>query len=97
MTVERIIKGWSTPQRDEVFRREYEALSKISIDFAVMEKAKNVLVVEGDYPSTVYPWLNLAPRGILVKWVPQKEGGLDLATLEAHLHPRQRSAAARSG
>lgn len=50
----------------------------------------NVLVVEGDYPSLIYPWLNLAPRGVLVKWVPQHEGGLDLDRLAARIDPRTR-------
>jgi selenocysteine lyase/cysteine desulfurase len=50
----------------------------------------NVLVLEGDYPANIYPWLNLAPRGVLVKWVPQHEGGLDLNRLEARIDPRTR-------
>ncbi len=44
--VERIAAAWTTPQREEVFRTEYEQLGKISIDYAVMEKAKEVLVLE---------------------------------------------------
>src|SRR5262245_50309817 len=36
----RIAESWSTPGRDEVLKREYETLNKISIDYAVMEKAK---------------------------------------------------------
>ncbi len=39
-------KAWSTPQKDDVLKRIYPELMKISIDFAVMEKAENVLVVE---------------------------------------------------
>ena len=50
----------------------------------------NVLVLEGDYPAVIYPWLNLAPRGVLVKWVPQVKGGLDLATLKARIDSRTR-------
>lgn len=45
----------------------------------------NVLVVEGDYPSNVYPWLNLAPKGVLVKVVPQHNGGVDLDRLAARI------------
>jgi selenocysteine lyase/cysteine desulfurase len=48
----------------------------------------NVLVLEGDYPAVIYPWLNLAPRGVLVKWVPQVDGGLDLETLKARIDNR---------
>lgn len=50
----------------------------------------NVLVVDGDYPAAIYPWLNLAPRGILTKVVPQVRGGLDLDVLEAHIDARTR-------
>lgn len=50
----------------------------------------NVLVLEGDYPALIYPWLNLAPRGVLVKWVPQHAGGLDLERLAARMDARTR-------
>ncbi|HNP69624.1 MAG TPA: aminotransferase class V-fold PLP-dependent enzyme [Kouleothrix sp.] len=41
----------------------------------------NVLVLDGDYPANIYPWMNLAHRGVLTKFVPQKDGGLDLDLL----------------
>lgn len=50
----------------------------------------NVLVLDGDYPAVVYPWLNLAPRGIMVKWVPQTDGGLALDRLVARIDSRTR-------
>lgn len=50
----------------------------------------NVLVVEGDYPANIYPWLNLAPRGILTKMVPSRAGGADLDVLEARIDHRTR-------
>lgn len=50
----------------------------------------NVLVLDGDYPANIYPWLNLAPRGVLVKWVPQHNGGLDLDRLAARIDNRTR-------
>lgn len=50
----------------------------------------NVLVVEGDYPANIYPWLNLAPRGVLTKWVPQHEGGVELDRLVARIDQRTR-------
>ncbi len=39
-------EAWDTPKRDQVVDSIYPELLKISIDFAVMEKAKRVLVVE---------------------------------------------------
>lgn len=53
----------------------------------------NVLVLEGDYPANIYPWLNLAPKGVLVKWVPQHEGGLNLERLAARIDGRTRAIA----
>ena len=58
--VERIAQSWPTPERDAVFAREYEALPKISIDFAVMEHAKEVLVVQAPFQwDDVGSWLAL--------------------------------------
>ena len=57
---QRIAAAWGTPNQDEVFRREYEAAEKISIDFAVMEQAREVLVVQAPYTwDDVGSWLAL--------------------------------------
>ena len=53
----------------------------------------NVLVLDGDYPANVYPWLNLAPKGVLTKVVPQHAGGLDLERLVARIDGRTRALA----
>lgn len=55
-----------------------------------LQPGDNVVVLNGDYPANIYPWLNLAPRGVLTKWVPQREGGLDLDALSVHIDPRTR-------
>jgi mannose-1-phosphate guanylyltransferase len=47
--VERIADAWPTPRRAEVLHAEYPALEKVSIDFAVMEHAAEVLVVQAPY------------------------------------------------
>ena len=56
-----------------------------------LRAGENVLVLDGDYPAVIYPWLNLAPRGILTKWVPQRTGGLDLDVLEARIDSHTRA------
>ncbi len=56
----------------------------------------NVLVLEGDYPANIYPWLNQAPRGVLVKWVPQRDGGLDPDLLAARIDRHTRVVALSS-
>jgi len=58
--IERIAAAWPTGKRDEVFRAEYEGLTRVSIDYAVMEKAKEVLVIEAPYKwDDVGSWLAL--------------------------------------
>jgi mannose-1-phosphate guanylyltransferase len=58
--VERIAAAWPTPERDAVLRREYEALDRLSIDYAVMEKAREVLVIQAPFRwDDVGSWLAL--------------------------------------
>jgi mannose-1-phosphate guanylyltransferase len=58
--VQRIADAWGSADRDRVFRREYEALDRISIDFAVMESAKEVLTVKAPFRwDDVGSWLAL--------------------------------------
>jgi mannose-1-phosphate guanylyltransferase len=62
-TVERIVEAWPTSNRDEVFRAEYEKLSKVSIDYAVMENAAQVMVIRAPYQwDDVGSWLALERR-----------------------------------
>src|SRR5205807_1552692 len=58
--IQHIADAWGSRQRDAVLHREYEALDKISIDFAVMEHAEEVLVVQAPYRwDDVGSWLAL--------------------------------------
>jgi len=58
--VQRIIHAWPTGERDQVLQREYEGLERISIDYAVMEHAPEVLVVQAPFRwDDVGSWLAL--------------------------------------
>jgi mannose-1-phosphate guanylyltransferase len=58
--VQKIADGWPTPQRMDVLKREYEALTRISIDYAVMEHAKQVLMLQAPFRwDDVGSWLAL--------------------------------------
>jgi mannose-1-phosphate guanylyltransferase len=58
--VGRIADAWDGAKRDEVFRREYQAAERVSIDYAVMEYAKEALVVPAPYRwDDVGSWLAL--------------------------------------
>ena len=51
-SIQNIIKAWETPGKKDdikVVIKEYEAMPKISVDYAIAEKEKNFLVVEGDF------------------------------------------------
>jgi mannose-1-phosphate guanylyltransferase len=60
LAADRIAAAWDTPRRQEVLRREYEELDRLSIDFAVMEHAPEVLVLQAPYRwDDVGSWLAL--------------------------------------
>jgi mannose-1-phosphate guanylyltransferase len=45
----KIVDAWGSPEQHDVFAREFSAIKGISIDYAVMEHAKNVAVIEAPY------------------------------------------------
>lgn len=49
-----------------------------------------ILTVNVEYPSNVYPWWNLEGRGVRVRTVPERDGRVDLEELEAAVTPRTR-------
>lgn len=55
-----------------------------------LRSGDNVLMLEGDYPANIYPWMNLARRGVLTKLVPTVNGGLDLDVLVSRIDSRTR-------
>jgi mannose-1-phosphate guanylyltransferase len=59
--LEAIRDAWGTPEQEEVFRREFTAIEGISIDYAVMEHAQNVAVIEAPYDwDDLGSWKSLA-------------------------------------
>ncbi len=94
---ERIVTLIGAASTDEVVAITGTATGiNIAANSLPLRAGDNVLVVDGDYPSNIYAWLNLAPRGILVKWVPLQEGGIDLAALEARIDNHTRVVALSS-
>ena len=59
--LERIAGAIATPAEKAVLRQAYEPLEKISIDYAVMERAETIRVVEADFAwSDVGSWASVA-------------------------------------
>jgi selenocysteine lyase/cysteine desulfurase len=56
-----------------------------------------LLCYAGDYPANVYPWMELARRGVVVRYLePERPGEITPALIEAALTPRTRLAALAS-
>lgn len=59
--LETIVASWGTPQQAEVFEREFSAIEAVSIDYAVMEHAKDVVVIQAPYDwDDLGGWQSLA-------------------------------------
>ena len=55
-----IVNAWGTKQQDKVFAGEFSAIEGISIDYAVMEHAQNVAVIEAPFDwDDLGSWLSL--------------------------------------
>jgi selenocysteine lyase/cysteine desulfurase len=50
----------------------------------------NIVLCDIEFPSNVYPWLNLQRRGVEVRLIPPDGGGLTVAALEANTDARTR-------
>lgn len=56
-----IVDAWDTKQHDAVFGREFAAIKPISIDYAVMEHASDVVVIEAPFEwDDLGGWQSLA-------------------------------------
>jgi mannose-1-phosphate guanylyltransferase len=59
--LEKIVKAWDTNERVAVFEREFTAIKPISIDYAVMEHATDVAVIEAPFEwDDLGGWQSLA-------------------------------------
>jgi mannose-1-phosphate guanylyltransferase len=67
---ERWFKAAGTPKLKRVLEKEYPALEKISIDFALLEKAQNVVVAAGDFA-----WDDLGSWTALARHLKTDEAG----------------------
>ena len=50
----------------------------------------NVVTAEEEYPSNLYPWMNLASRGVTLRTVPSREGRVRVEDLAAAMDSRTR-------
>lgn len=50
----------------------------------------NVVIAEEEYPANVYPWLNLAERGVDVRTVPSRERRIEIDDIRAAMDAKTR-------
>ncbi|MBE0480028.1 MAG: aminotransferase class V-fold PLP-dependent enzyme [Dehalococcoidia bacterium] len=51
----------------------------------------NVVVADGDFPSNIYPWMDLRRRGVETRFIPRRmDGGVGLEDLEKTVDERTR-------
>src|SRR5204863_7262774 len=50
----------------------------------------NVVTAAEEYPSNLYPWLNLAPRGVEVRIVPSRERKVCIEVIRKAMDARTR-------
>ncbi len=50
----------------------------------------NVLIYEKEFPSNIYPWLNLKRKGVEVRVIPSRDGRIEIRDIEALIDTRTR-------
>src|SRR5438128_7677580 len=50
----------------------------------------NVVIAEEEYPANVYPWLNLAARGVETRRVPSRAGRIEIDDIRAAMDGKTR-------
>jgi selenocysteine lyase/cysteine desulfurase len=50
----------------------------------------NIVTAEEEYPSNIYPWLNLEPKGVSVRFVPSRGGRIEPDDVAAAIDDRTR-------
>jgi mannose-1-phosphate guanylyltransferase len=59
--LEKIVAAWGSDRSDQVFHEEFTAIEGVSIDYAVMEHAQNVAVIEAPFDwDDLGSWLSLS-------------------------------------
>jgi selenocysteine lyase/cysteine desulfurase len=53
----------------------------------------NIVATNAEYPANMYPWMNLADQGVIVKMAPEKDGRIFLEDLDKAIDTRTRAVA----
>ena len=94
----RAVLAWlinGTPQEIAFVQNTSEGLNIIA-NTLPLQPGDNVLFCDREFPSNVYPWMNLQRRGIEAHCIPHDGGGLTVEALEMHADERTRVVAVSS-
>jgi mannose-1-phosphate guanylyltransferase len=81
--VVRVAEAWNRPEREQVFRREYEPLPRLSIDFAVMEGCAEGLILQAPFH-----WDDVGSWRAVERMYPQDEAGNTILATHCGLDTR---------
>lgn len=94
----RAVLAWlinGTPQEIAFVQNTSEGLNIIA-NTLPLQPGDNVLFCDREFPSNVYPWMNLQRRGIETRCIPHDGGGLTIEALELHADEHTRVVAVSS-
>jgi cysteine desulfurase/selenocysteine lyase len=77
------------PAEIALIRNTTEGVSLVAEGFP-WQPGDNLVTLADEFPSNIYPWLNLASRGVETRRVPVEQGGVDLARLAEACDARTR-------
>ena len=52
------------------------------------KKGDRILLVENEFPSNIYPFLNMQQYGVKIDYVPTRDGFIFLEDIESNIHPQ---------
>jgi len=73
----------ATPAEIGLVQNTSEGLNTIANSLP-LQAGSNVVFCDMEFPSNVYPWMNLERRGIEARCIPHDAGGLTVDSLESH-------------
>ena len=83
---------------DEIAFAENTATGiSIAVNGLPLKPSDEAVLTDMEYPANVYPWLNLAQKGVKVHIVPHRRGGLDVDRLMAAVTEHTKVVAVSSG
>ena len=79
----------ATPEEIAFVQNTSEGLN-LAANALPLQEGDNVIFCDMEFPSNVYPWMNVQRRGVEARCIPHDGGGLTVEALEEHADERTR-------